>query len=1118
MGNIYGRSAKEADLRRKQMRTERKLWRRGWFLLHFCAANWMGWGFTPSVVASPADLPAVADARDAAPSESVAAQIKEAYLLMVNTNYTRAIPLLEGIVQNHPDVMSGWERLGWCYWHVGREKDALALWRHLAAIDPLQPVAYNLLAKGAAIHNDLPTVVKCFEKSLALDPNQTEIRINYARALHWVGRREESRSLLETLRKEFPNRTDIVLAEARALSEDEQYAEALPLWSKLKAQEPHNIEYQANETRCLIVTGQLKPVLSEVRKLLTADLNDRLALEVMADVAEYSDHPEDARPPLRKLLEIQTDPVLREQIRTRLYRLIIRLNHEAPRRYSLAEAIQLLRARLKSDPGAVESMLLLGELLLTDQRPAEAKDLFLDVLQRIAPQNVRAHMGLFEVSIAQQDYREARKQLDFVRQFNPLDPYLDYYLARLETARGDFYHAYQALDRLEATGQRGAVAVLLYHALSPNPCSHSAVPVRQFDEQIKALRDAHINFITPARMAALFQAGNLALPGTQSNLYVLVTFDDVRRDAMIYGTPIARKYGVTFLQHIPLAPILEGNPFHCSWNEMVAYQKTGCWIFGSHCMYAHDMPEINREHRLGSALANYKFDPATGIFETPEQFAVRLQAEFTESRKLIMEHLGENHQPPFIAYPFGDIGQEGYCYVSNAVPAVLAACGKVYKMGWIQTSFGYAVNGDNPLLYQRFDVDRTLTGTQLVQQIYEHHPVYLARRLRAEIAALDDKLYRARDAISLLEQTGFPAGPLETSRTYVEDRLARKSIAPVGTEVVLKGPFGIELQHPYFGVNAEGDRDNQTHKSWLILGLAGIKLTPNLAAEGDGGIGRMSQTVTVTNLNVKNNVSVQTNVDLKVDERDIGLNGVFNFPNGYYLAGNALRREFSDPANHTYWRFIGESQVRPITPVDLTLRFEHDVAPSALAAVSNITYNALLLTGVGRVTDWWDITADGGQYRFSDDNTRTELGLESTWTIHEPSGLFLGGRYAYTTSPIDFEDAYWTPYHLHRLLAETGLKGSYLEMYYHLLLSAGIGRQDVRPETQVAYDEAVVLSHSQHFDPGPPPEANWQPVYHLAASCNIPIGQRWSVRAEVAYGHVPGYTELRGIAGAYLKF
>lgn len=1031
---------------------------------------------------------------------------------MLSTNYTRAITLLEGTVQNHPDVMAGWERLGWCYWHVGRQQDALALWTRLTQIDPQQPAAYNLLGKAAAIQDDRPAVVKNFEKSLALNPDQIDIRIYYARALRWVGRREESRQQLDALRKAFPARADIALAEARALLEDEQYSEALPLWSQLKAQEPHNVEFQANEVRCLLATGKLPPVLSEVRKLLAADADNRWALEILADTAEYSEHPEDARPTLRKLMELQTNTVQREQVRTRLVRLVIRLNHDAPLRYSVTEAIQLLQERLKADPGIVEAMLLLGELYLTDQKPAEAGKYFRNVLQRINPHNLRAHMGLFEVAIAQRDFSEARKEFEGVRQFNPLDPYLDYYLARMEAGRGDFFHAYEALDRLEAAGQRGAVAVLLYHALSPNPCTHSAVPVRKLDEHIKALRDAHIKIITPDRMAAAFQAGKQSPPDAQAGLSALVTFDDVRKDALLYGTPIAKKYTVTFLQHIPLAPILENNPFHCTWDEMLAYQKTGCWIFGSHCMYAHDMPEINRTGRLGSALANYKYDPTTGVFETPAQFAVRLQAEFTDSRRLILEHLGDNYQPPFIAYPYGDIGQEGYSSVPDAVPAVLAATGKEYKMGWIQTSFGFAVNGDNPLLYQRFDVDRTMTGTQLVQQIYEHHPVFLARRLRAEIAALDDKLYRAHESMDMLEQTGFPAGPLEATRVYIDARLARKSVAPVGTDVVEKNPLGLELQHPYFGVNMEGDRDNQNHREWQLLGLAGVKLTPSLTAEGDGGIGRMSQTLTGTNLSGKGAA------DLKVDERDIGLNGVFTFPNGYYLSGNLMRRQFLEPANLAYWRVIGETQVRPILPLELNLRFEHDVAPSALAAVSNITYNAVLLTGIGRLTDWWDITADGGQYRFSDDNTRTELGLESTWTVHEQSGLFLGGRYGYTTSPTDHEDAYWTPYHLHRLLAETGVKGSYLHMYYRLLLSAGVGRQDVRPETQAAYDAAAALGRAQHFDPGPPPEAQWQAVYRVAASGNIPIGQRWSLRGEVSYGCVPGYTELRGICGAYLKF
>lgn len=1063
-------------------------------------------------MACAADLTPFPDSDADASGASVAGQIREASILMVNSNYAGASHLLEGTVRDHPEVLEAWERLGWCYWHQGRTKDAIALWELLAAVDPRQPLPLNLLAKAATIHDDTAAAIGYYERSLQLKPDQPEVRWRYARALRWAGRREESRRALEALHTEYPNRDDFTLAAARALLEDQQYADALPLWTALKTRTSGIVEYQAGEVRCLIATGQMKPTLADVRGKLSADPNHPLCLEILADVAEYSEHPEEALPFLRKLMEIQTDPTARERIRMRIVRLIIRLHQSAPLKFSVEEAIQLLQERLKTDPGSVESMLLLGELHLTAQRPAEARKQFLDVLQRVCASNVRAHLGLFEADVALRDYVAARKQLDFLAQFDPYDPYLNYYLARLEAARGDFYHAYRALDRLEAAGQRGAVAVLLYHALSPDSCPHSAVSVARFDEHIQALRDAKIAIVTPAQMAAAFKDAGTAPRTAQPAMSVMVTFDDVRRDAMEFGTPIAKKHGVTFVQHIPVAPIMEGNPFHCSWDEMAAYAKTGCWVFGSHCLYAHDLPQINREGRRGSALANYKWNPAAGSMETPREFAARLHAEFAESRKQIQQHLGDQGQPAIVAYPYGDIGQEGYSSVEGAVPAVLAAAAKDYTMGWIQTSFGFAVNGDNPLLYQRFDVDRFMTGTQLVAQIYEHHPMYLARRLRAEVAALDDKLYRARETIGLLERTGFPVVPLRTTRTYVENRLARKSIAPVGTEVVAKGPFHIELQKPYLGVHAEGERDNQDRESWQLLGLAGIKLTPNISVEGAGGVGSMSQTVDLRGPNGRKRI------DLDVDERDLGLSSVLNLPNGFYLAGQALRRDFQDPANRDYWRYVAESQVRPIAALDLTLRFEHDVAPSALAATSNITYDAWLFTGVGRLRDWWDVTVDGGQYRFSDDNTRTEFGLATSLTLHERSGFFVGARYAYTSAEEEREDAYWTPYHLHRMLAEAGFRGSYLHTYYRLVLGAGIGREDVRPEVQAAYDEAVALSRTQHFDPGSPPESEWEPVYHATAACNVPLDQHWSLRGEISYGHVPDYSELRGIAGAYLKF
>ena len=105
----------------------------------------------------------------------------------------------------------------------------------------------------------------------------------------------------------------------------------------------------------------------------------------------------------------------------------------------------LVKDRLAYNPKSVDVLLLRGELLLMDLKYTDAEKQFQDVLKKYNPHNTRACRGLFETYLASMHFDLARQQLDALRQFNPLDPYLDYYLARLESTAGRFPEAFAAL-------------------------------------------------------------------------------------------------------------------------------------------------------------------------------------------------------------------------------------------------------------------------------------------------------------------------------------------------------------------------------------------------------------------------------------------------------------------------------------------------------------------------------------------------------------------------------------------------------------------------------------------------------------------------------------------------
>jgi tetratricopeptide (TPR) repeat protein len=1082
--------------------------------------------------------PLIRPATNAGPSRATLARdrLEEGIALAREQRTAEAIPILEEVIQLDPTTLPAWEQLGWCYWAAGRKDETMALWQRLLALDTANPYTYSLLAKAAVANNDLEKAAEYSRKSLELNPNQPNVRFDLARTLLWKGAPDEAMPMLEEVIAIDPTRIDVILELARARTYAWQFDTALPLWQKLRETAPDELSYIAAEALCRLHTNEPEAARELATRVLASAPDDAYALDVMACLSEFGEAPATALPYLRKLMDVAQNPLDRERWRVRLIRLLIRLYRAEPRVYGLREAIDLTRARIEHDPQSVDGRLLLGELQLMDGMLPDAERQFISVLREFNAYNIRARRGLLETYLAAKQYDNARAQLVALSRFNPQDPYLLYHLARLESARGDFFKAHEALDKLEAAGQRGAVAVLLYHGLTRSRYFAEALSTDRFREHLVALQKARARFVKCSELPQVLNAerterassrpvllgSGFARPAGAMPLTVAVSFDDARRDSMLYGTEIGKDLGLVFSMHVPVGYIQRNHSFISSWAMLQKYQQEGCWEFGGHMLDGAILAPIDASGRLWHALPNLTWQTNSARMETIAEYDRRLALEFGESRRVLAEQLGGPMN--FVSYPFGDIGQEDMTNVDDPTGRILPHARRHFQAGFIQSVFGYAVAGDDPLLYQRHEMDRWTSGEDTVDYLYEYHPVYLARRLRAEYSALEGKLYRAREALEALELDGYPERPLARVKKYVNDRLSQAFGAPAqGPGTIKKAPWAIELRKPYVGVSGEYFEDNQNRSNWRIFGLAGVNVTPNLLLEGRAGIGRLTQDVIDTFTNtvvqgVTTNTALSNNTyRIDIDERAVGGRAVFTFPNGIYLAGDLLQRTFSGDVDRERLAWALETQVRPFQPFDLLARYEHDMAPSALAIVEDIDYDLWQLVGNVRVRDDWNVVASFSRYDFSDDNTRDHFTAGSSWTVHPRSGLRLGVRFSYDDAD-EASRAYWTPYQLQRYYVEGGFQGNHLRTYYNLRLRLGIGREEARPEEVQRYQETVARAAAQQFDPGDPPNEDWEEVIGIAASARRPFGDHWVLSGEVSYNKNPNYNEVSLLGSLRYRF
>jgi tetratricopeptide (TPR) repeat protein len=1042
------------------------------------------------------------------------ALLYEALNNVLDEDYSLAIPKLERVIEERPTAVPAWEALGWTYWKLGRRDDAMQLWHDLQVLNPDLPQAYNLLGMAATAQDDLEAAIRYYRDSLRLNPDQFQTRLSLARIYRWRGQIDESIEKLDALLNEDPDRTDVRLELARALLQNWRYEEARPHWEIILASSPEHIPYQVALATTLLNIGEREQAIELIRAVLAEEPDHVEALTLLADAQEYGDNPPTAIPTLRQLAHLTEDPEDLHALSTRLVRLYVRLNKLDDKEHALDAAILVAHDMVDADPANTDTRLLLGELYSMNKQFGQAEEHLLYVLENMNPQNQRAHRGLFEVYLGQRDHGKAWEQFEIIAAFNPHDPYLHYRRARYEAGRGRYYEAFEALDELELAGRRGAVAVLLYHAISPS--DWNATPsVRRLREQILALQEAGYRFITPDQLQEYFDSLPEPDPkdDTPVERVVMITFDDALRSSMQYGTQVAEELGVPMTQFVITGFTDRGDPYVSTWEELKAYQQTGHWSFQSQLYLAEQRSPINEEGAIGMPLANRLWLPLEQRLETNEEFIARVQADYQRSKELLHQHLDAPGTAVAMAYPLGELGQETYSNMEQAIPVNLGAAAEHFQWGFIQSPFGYAVKGNHSYLQQRHELHRSAEGLEALAHVIENHPVFLAGRMRAEFAALQGKTRLAKRSLKALEEQGYPEPSLERVETYVSERMARRFATPAAAERAEKGTFDFALSDPYLGARTRYFKDNIGRRNWFTSFIGGLNITPRLTLEGYAGAGVLKQNTAQP----FEDGEPQPNVNLTVDETHIGLRGSYVFTDTTMLSLEGGQRDFSGDADNQETVFAAEGFFRPFTSLDTYFRYENDVVESARSARDGVTHDMLAGHGILHALDWWDIWLSGVQYDFSDGNDRTHLTLVSQWQVWEPWGLHLGGRYGYVTSDRDELD-YWTPYKLHRYYLEALLRKNYLKVYYNIGARFGIGRQSVRPEAQAAFDELVERARRQQFDPGEAPEEDWESILGLFASTRIKFENNWEINGEISYNKLPDYNEWNINGGIKYRF
>lgn len=1117
---------------------------------------------------------------DPRPKEAANDELEKAILLMQEKDYAQAIPLLENSLKYNPTVEAIWEALGWSYYHTGRAQEAEQLWNQYLTLRPDSPKAYSLLAQLALLRNDWRAADKFLEGSLKQDPKSYDIRYWYAQNLFRLGRLDPAVKIFEKLVEEDEFRFDVKIDLARIYGLVQRYEDSLDLWSQIVAEIPENLDFRTDYARALMLAGSLEEGDDQARRVLAEDPARWTAMNIRADIAEIAQVPEEMVKSLRQLIEDAQDDAIRAKLQIRLGARLVVLGRKDPVKWPLTMALEQYEAAIAILPNYVPWRNQYAQIALMAHQIEKSRQTVDLILKEFNPHNQAALRTRYEIEMTVRDYNAAEQALnEMYDDYQPDNPFRDLDVARLEIQRGRYQNAMDALDRLEEAGNH-TVFTLLYHGLTESEWM-ALTSSRRLFEQLSALKNAGFSFIAPSDipeylkngqrrleksgpkpwLARLVEGVHFAFTGERKTpktedvrpaKVAAVTFDDGLRTSFQLGSPIAEELGITFGMAV-ITSLEELNaPIYAAWEEIRAAHESGLWEIYSHLMYANtDSPIGPESDPKVYNLVNRVWLPNRNRLETLREWNTRIRREFEESRARIEQHLGLTPgEPMAVAYPYSEIGQEEGSNVAklvNPIRAVLNESSRVYQLGFVVGGSGYTFPGDNPLMIRRYEPGWDEDAEEVVEAALSQHPVFAARKMRAEIATLLDQPYLAEKQIELLRRDGYPDKLLRELINFTQNRIPTGSPSGSLDQADRAGTSRKRLRPSNLYV-AAAYRENQSNEQIVqsqgeIRG--GLNLSAAVGIEASYRAGTIDQTVTSnywfevkksettssleTRTETVNGTNTTTVVAIETTTtRPVQTNRVekYDYSADVEVIRAALTLRINDQA--TLFANLGQKTLslqsgylqaastdtelvatlsmvwRPYKALQVLASFDHDLIPSARRMIS---YDSFYVNTLWKVNDSWDLTGDSRYWSLSDKNAMTMVAISSFWRLFERQGIW-GGLESSIYTMDEKSDFYWSPYWDTRFAGVLRLRRTYQDYFFQFDVRLGRQKEDARPEVM---NEWLSLQAQAEKDgtwsAGESPEMDWDTFVGIGGDYRQRIWRHLDLIGTINVNFLRNYSE-----------
>jgi len=287
---------------------------------------------------------------------------------------------------------------------------------------------------------------------------------------------------------------------------------------------------------------------------------------------------------------------------------------------------------------------------------------------------------------------------------------------QVASAAFSFFSGEEEATRGGAGGRTArAIPVLTYHRIVGNRNDLNNVTVRNFSDQMFALKRAGWETITLKEYME-FMDGTRELPERS----FLITFDDGAKESFYPVDPLFDMLGYEGVIYvIASAMYTEKSTYYLSPNELRRMLDTGRWEIGSHSYDGHRPYPTDRNGNTGIFFADKLWLEEESRLETTEEFTARVSNDLAHARKVLEDEYGVIVNT--FAFPLGnETGIEGAANFPPGAGITEDEAEKLYDLGFLQTdnnNFTFNYLEDRSFIARRIHVDHDWSGERLLREL-----------------------------------------------------------------------------------------------------------------------------------------------------------------------------------------------------------------------------------------------------------------------------------------------------------------------------------------------------------------------------------------------------------------